>query len=461
MKTRNARTRKVEQDASNDERDGGVVRGEDRARDWAVGGGDGLDKSSARVGHTRDWLEAPKESSCSMKASIRMMAACSIKLSFSFFLSNHTFCRRSRTHSPLLLHLFSFIQSPMLVALVYGMVDCYSAWIILGLFRLKWPRKTGPVNSVKLKNDRWMLSRTYQIHDWHLVLFYLFSPLNILTSLSKSTVVFNNLAVLLALDGALQNRMALSMFCLSIGTHLSVYPALLIPSCIDIILDQRDSQSISSTIARSLALYVGHFLSIGLFTPLSVLFSQLDVNKFLRPNVGLHWYFSIEMFDHFRLFFNVVFQIHLLIYILPLMIKFKCASSSSYLLPSVKEKVFGFVVMSGIISTFKSYPSIGDTSFSNTLLLVLYPELIAYLRHPLLTISLYFYGLCLLPAFHHLWMNLGSGNANFYYASTLVWAIGNGLVWIDAISAMLQRTFQIVDLDAKEIDPSNQVIVQI
>lgn len=59
QKTRNARTRKVEQDASNDERDGGVVRGEDRARDWAVGGGDGLDKSSARVGHTRDWLEAP------------------------------------------------------------------------------------------------------------------------------------------------------------------------------------------------------------------------------------------------------------------------------------------------------------------------------------------------------------------------------------------------------------------
>jgi len=351
--------------------------------------------------------------------------------------------------SPLLLHLFSFVQSPLLVALVYGLVDCYSAWIVLGLFRAKWPRTTGPVNSVKLKDDRWMLSPTYQLHDWHLVLFYLFSPLNILTSLSKSTVVFNNLAVLLALDGALQNRMALSMFSLSIGTHLSVYPALLIPSCIGIILDQRDSQSISGTIAKSLALYAGHFLSIGLFTPLSVFVSQLDVNKYLRPNVGLHWYFSIEMFDHFRLFFNVVFQIHLLIYILPLMIKFK------------KEKVFGFVVMSGIISTFKSYPSIGDTSFSNTLLLVLYPELIAYLRHPLLTISLYVYGLSLLPAFHHLWMNLGSGNANFYYASTLVWAVGNGLVWIDAISAMLKRSFRIVDLHAKEIHPSHHAIVQI
>lgn len=279
---------------------------------------------------------------------------------------------------------------------------------------------------------------------------YLFSPLNVLTSLSKSTVVFNNLAVLLALTGALQNRMALSMFSLSIGTHLSVYPILLVPACIGIIHDQRLSKSsIMSTISQSVGLFLSHFLTLGLFTPLSVLFSQIDVNKHLRPNVGLHWYFSIEMFDHFRLFFNVVFQIHLLMYIVPLLIRFK------------KEKVFGFIVMSGIISTFKSYPSIGDASFSNTLLVVLYPELIAFFRHPLLTVSLYFCGLCLLPAFHHIWLDLGSGNANFYYASTLVWAVANGLVWIDSISAMLRRDFQINELGSKEIDKSSEVIVQI
>jgi hypothetical protein len=46
-------------------------------------------------------------------------------------------------------------------------------------------------------------------------------------------------------------------------------------------------------------------------------------------------------------------------------------------------------------------------------------------------------------------MNLGSGNANFYYASTLVWAIANGLVC------------QIFDLDAKEIDKATEFIFQI
>ncbi|KAA1086101.1 hypothetical protein PGTUg99_001531 [Puccinia graminis f. sp. tritici] len=114
--------------------------------------------------------------------------------------------------SPLLLHLFSFVHSPILVASVYGLVDCYSAWILLRLFRSKWPRLTGPVKSMKLNDDRWMLSPTYQIDDWQLIL--------------------------LSVD-----RMAFSMFSLSIGTHLSVYPVLLVPSCIGIILDQKVSKS--------------------------------------------------------------------------------------------------------------------------------------------------------------------------------------------------------------------------
>ncbi|POV99733.1 hypothetical protein PSTT_13546 [Puccinia striiformis] len=271
--------------------------------------------------------------------------------------------------SPLLLHLFSFIHShPFSSPLAYGLVDCYSAWI-----------------------------------------FYLFSPLNVSTSLSKSTVVFNNLAVLLALDGALRsNRMAFSMLSLSMGTHLSVYPVLLVPSCIGIILDRRGSESIASTITKSLGSFIGHFLSLALFTPFSVLSTQLDVNKYLRPDVGLHWYLSIAMFNHFRLFVNVVFQIHLLIYILPMMIN-----------RIHRLEIPGFPTRNYYYST--------QDCFHRS-----------------------FYGPCLLPAFHQLWMSLGSGDANFYYASTL---------WIDAIPAILIRNFQIVDLDAKEIDKSHEVML--
>lgn len=43
----------------------------------------------------------------------------------------------------------------------------------------------------------------------------------------------------------------------------------------------------------------------------------------LTPNPGLWWYFFTEMFDHFRPFFLVVFSMHLLIYVLPVCIKFR------------------------------------------------------------------------------------------------------------------------------------------
>ncbi|KAI9619519.1 hypothetical protein H4Q26_014284 [Puccinia striiformis f. sp. tritici PST-130] len=113
------------------------------------------------------------------------------------------------------------------------------------------------------------------------------------------------------------------------------------------------------------------------FTPFSVLSTQLDVNKYLRPDVGLHWYLSIAMFNHFRLFVNLqVVSI------------------------DWKYQVFQHVTITTL------------------------PRIVSYLRHPVLAI---FYGPCLLPAFHQLWMSLGSGDANFYYASTLVWAIANGL----------------------------------
>ena len=43
----------------------------------------------------------------------------------------------------------------------------------------------------------------------------------------------------------------------------------------------------------------------------------------LKPNIGLAWYFFIEMFDHFRAFFLVVFALHPLLYVAPFTIAYK------------------------------------------------------------------------------------------------------------------------------------------
>jgi phosphatidylinositol glycan class U len=43
-----------------------------------------------------------------------------------------------------------------------------------------------------------------------------------------------------------------------------------------------------------------------------------------------------------------------------------------------------------------------------------------------------------MPLFHHLWLNQGTGNANFFYASTLVFACANGAALTDSIWAGLR-----------------------
>lgn len=42
----------------------------------------------------------------------------------------------------------------------------------------------------------------------------------------------------------------------------------------------------------------------------------------LTPNIGLWWYFFIEIFDHFRNFFLLVFNVHLASYSAPMTIKY-------------------------------------------------------------------------------------------------------------------------------------------
>jgi phosphatidylinositol glycan class U len=44
----------------------------------------------------------------------------------------------------------------------------------------------------------------------------------------------------------------------------------------------------------------------------------------------------------------------------------------------------------------------------------------------------------LLPLFHRLWLTLGTGNANFLYAATLLYGLANGMAILDTIWAGLR-----------------------
>ncbi|PWN52104.1 PIG-U-domain-containing protein [Violaceomyces palustris] len=138
------------------------------------------------------------------------------------------------------------------------------------------------------------------------------------------------------------------------------------------------------------------------------------------PNLGMWWYFFMEIFEHFRSFFILTFNIHLASYSLPVLIKYR------------RDPLFGLTVLSGLVAVFKSYPTVADHSLFLGLL-SLHGDIFQYMRYPLVSSLIYIYCTFLSPTLHHLWLSAGSGNANFYYAITLVWALGGGMLVLDAM----------------------------
>jgi phosphatidylinositol glycan class U len=64
------------------------------------------------------------------------------------------------------------------------------------------------------------------------------------------------------------------------------------------------------------------------------------------------------------------------------------------------------------------------------------------MRYPFLETAVLMYATLLGPAFYHLWIYAGSGNANFFYAITLVWSLGLIIVVADLIYAVLRDEWE-------------------
>jgi phosphatidylinositol glycan class U len=60
------------------------------------------------------------------------------------------------------------------------------------------------------------------------------------------------------------------------------------------------------------------------------------------------------------------------------------------------------------------------------------------MRYTFFAVSSLLYATLLGPAFYHLWIYAGSGNANFFYAITLVWSLGLSMLVADSLFAVLR-----------------------
>ncbi|GAA5972622.1 hypothetical protein JCM21900_006765 [Sporobolomyces salmonicolor] len=309
---------------------------------------------------------------------------------------------------------------------VWTLADLVIAWAVA---RLAERRR----RSVVLEEDgerRWSGAKVAAI--------YLLHPFSVATTLARSSTVFSNLFLALALESAVAGSLLSSVFLLSLATHLSLYPILLLPPLLVFAHRMRSPsgapRSLKSDAARGALAFVAHQALLlgasrwltGSWDFISSVYGVILTIPDLTPNIGVAWYFFIEMFDHFRSFFLVVFALHPIVYVAPLTYFYR------------KDALFAIVLLVGSLSLLKSYPTLGDYALWHALL-GCYSELQPYVSSPLFHTLLPLYALFLLPTFHHLWLYSGSGNSNFFYASTLVWAIAMGGCALEAMGAWGKR----------------------
>ncbi|KAI9846286.1 MAG: hypothetical protein M1838_001345 [Thelocarpon superellum] len=337
--------------------------------------------------------------------------------------------------APLLLPLFALLpKHPVATNILYVVVDLLCANVLASL------ADSGEAGSSRLftsprRDTRWSSLAVSAA--------FLFNPFTIATCIARPTIVFTNCATLFAVERAVRGTPVTSMLALALASYLSLYPILLLPPLLLLAYDRQKSPETSPSPTRfavanvsllamavSALLALSYVITGGSWEFLSSTYGVLLLLPDLTPNVGLWWYFFIEMFDSFREFFLGVFWLHLGGYVGGLSIRLR------------RQPLFVITTLVGLFAIFKPYPSISDTSLYLALL-PLYRHVLPLTRYTFFTISALMYATLLGPAFYYLWIYAGSGNANFFYAITLVWCLGLSVVLADSLFAVLRDEWEV------------------
>ncbi|RMD44279.1 hypothetical protein DV735_g767, partial [Chaetothyriales sp. CBS 134920] len=331
--------------------------------------------------------------------------------------------------TPLLLLIFSLFPAP----LVFAAIDLANAFALNII-----------ANNLKLSSPRFK-----SLNGTLVAAAFLFNPLAILSCLGRTTYLFTNLAIVQAALAAATANLPRAMIALAFGAYLTMYPSLLIPPVL-LLYAQATGSTVPSrqTVLRGLVWFAAALLIlVG-----STLLITGDIGQFIRscygfqltvpdltPNIGLWWYFFTEIFDSFREFFIGVFWLHMAGYVGGLTIRL------------YKEPWFVLTTLLGLFAVFKPYPSVADVSLYFGFL-PLYHHIIPLTRYTFIAASVVLYSSLLGPAFYYLWIYAGSGNANFFFAITLVWSLGLSILIGDSLFAVLRDEWEVERPEMKGMD---------
>ncbi|KAF1934150.1 PIG-U-domain-containing protein [Didymella exigua CBS 183.55] len=335
--------------------------------------------------------------------------------------------------APLLLPIFSLLPNPsyhpIAANIVFTVVDLLSAYALAQVAQ-SGTAAVSRLFSSSRKDLRWSSTA--------IATGFLYNPFTVLTCLARSTSALTNLFVLTAMANASQGASSTFILALSFAAYLGMHPILLFPPLLVLLYDARAAKTktapnawlfaITHTLGLTAvcsALLAASALLTGSWDFLAATYGVRLLLPDLTPNVGLWWYFFIEMFDSFREFFLGVFWLHAASYMPGLTIRLH------------KQPLFVACTLTGIFAVFTPYPSIADAALYLSLV-PLFRHLFPLMRYTFVASAAVLYASFLGPAFYHLWIYAGSGNANFFYAITLVWSLGLSIIIGDSLFAALR-----------------------
>lgn len=313
-------------------------------------------------------------------------------------------------HPPLLIALMSLFDSEFVVSLLYACLDGLIAYQLSSIARC--------------------FGKSIGIPTWVPCLLYSLNPLTLLSCASRSSVIFTNACISTAVLNALKGELVIASVAIATAGYLSLYPLLLVIPLLAL-FEKRSSRvkAVAVTLAATLGLLISsNLLCYNDWSFLDATYGSLVRFDKLFPNIGLWWYFFIEMFDAYVPFFKAVFNLVVVSFIAPLTVRF------------YRQPCYAFVLCVGWITLTKPYPTLGDAGFLLGFL-PLFRPLFGYLRYSALSCLLFLHALVLSPIFYHLWVDLGSGNSNFFYAITLVYALAIASIIADLCWAMLRLEY--------------------
>jgi len=265
----------------------------------------------------------------------------------------------------------------------------------------------------------------------------LFNPFTVLSCIALSTSLLHRLILTLTLTAVYRGYLITSTWFLALAIYLHLYSALLIipiALLLHFSLSKLSKRQFSlfwiivATVLLTLCWFtVTLFLSYFFLGDWSFLYHSylfpFTVSD-LTPNIGIWWYFFTEVFDRFRGFFLLVFLAHIIFYIFPLILRFS------------DEPFFLCWCVIAIIMQFQSYPVVADTAYSFILLLFNFSLLRPKIRR-IYVMGFVFMGSCIVGyVMWFLWLQAGSGNANFFFFQTMIYNFSSTYTIIEAIGSV-------------------------